>query len=294
MERSGAETARLGALVDPMMLQRVLLGQDPITAEQLVTAAGSSGRSTNKPSTRPVGDPAGLLTAEAAAELIGVDVSYVRRLAGKTATYRSTQTAPPTTSVTSTGAPTAGFLQASKVNGEWIIARREVERFIPTRRKPQVVIGYDITFSGAKSLSIVWATATPEVRALCEEAFEAGPKPSSSSSSSSPPTATPSPQQQHRPPAASTARPSPTGPAGSPPTPQSLPTQDEEDPRGCAPTQRAAHRHRTSTLGVTVRFMRRLIDERRIPYHKIGKYVRFDPADIDHFAIQGRVEPARR
>ena len=40
--------------------------------------------------------------------------------------------------------------------------------------------------------------------------------------------------------------------------------------------------------------MRRLIDKRRIPYHKIGKYVRFDPADIDHFAIQGRVEPARR
>ncbi len=47
-------------------------------------------------------------------------------------------------------------------------------------------------------------------------------------------------------------------------------------------------------LGVTVRFMRRLVDERRIPFHKIGKYVRFDPADIDRFAIQGRVEPARR
>ena len=46
-------------------------------------------------------------------------------------------------------------------------------------------------------------------------------------------------------------------------------------------------------LGVTVRFMRRLIDERRIPYHKIGKYVRFDPADLDRFAMQGRVEPAR-
>ena len=39
--------------------------------------------------------------------------------------------------------------------------------------------------------------------------------------------------------------------------------------------------------------MRRLVDERRIPFHKIGKYVRFDPADIDRFAIQGRVEPAR-
>lgn len=47
-------------------------------------------------------------------------------------------------------------------------------------------------------------------------------------------------------------------------------------------------------LGVTARFMRRLVDERRIPFHKIGKYVRFDPADIDRFVIQGRVEPARR
>ena len=47
-------------------------------------------------------------------------------------------------------------------------------------------------------------------------------------------------------------------------------------------------------LGVTTRFMRRLVNERRIPFHKIGKYVRFDPADIDRFAIQGRVEPARR
>ena len=47
-------------------------------------------------------------------------------------------------------------------------------------------------------------------------------------------------------------------------------------------------------LGVTARFMCRLVDERRIPFHKIGKYVRFDPADIDRFVIQGRVEPARR
>ena len=47
-------------------------------------------------------------------------------------------------------------------------------------------------------------------------------------------------------------------------------------------------------LGVTTRFIRRLVDERRIPFHKIGRYVRFDPADLDHFAIQGRVEPTRR
>lgn len=45
-------------------------------------------------------------------------------------------------------------------------------------------------------------------------------------------------------------------------------------------------------LGVTVRFMRRLVDERRIAFHKIGRYVRFDPADVDRFAMKGRVEAA--
>lgn len=46
-------------------------------------------------------------------------------------------------------------------------------------------------------------------------------------------------------------------------------------------------------LGVTVRFIRRLVNERRIPFHKIGKYVRFDPADIDRFVVEGRVEARR-
>jgi excisionase family DNA binding protein len=45
-------------------------------------------------------------------------------------------------------------------------------------------------------------------------------------------------------------------------------------------------------LGVTPRFVRRLVDERRIPFHKIGKFVRFDPADIDSYIVRGRVESA--
>ncbi len=44
-------------------------------------------------------------------------------------------------------------------------------------------------------------------------------------------------------------------------------------------------------LGVTPRFIRRLVDERRVPFHKIGKYVRFDPADIDNFVMDSRIEP---
>ena len=46
-------------------------------------------------------------------------------------------------------------------------------------------------------------------------------------------------------------------------------------------------------LGVTPRFVRRLVNERRIPFHKIGKFVRFDPADVDRYIVRGRVEPAR-
>jgi excisionase family DNA binding protein len=34
-------------------------------------------------------------------------------------------------------------------------------------------------------------------------------------------------------------------------------------------------------LGVTERFVRRLVAERRVPFYKVGKFVRFDPDRID-------------
>jgi excisionase family DNA binding protein len=33
-------------------------------------------------------------------------------------------------------------------------------------------------------------------------------------------------------------------------------------------------------LGVTIRHVRRLVAERRVPYVKVGALIRFDPADI--------------
>ena len=47
-------------------------------------------------------------------------------------------------------------------------------------------------------------------------------------------------------------------------------------------------------LGTPVRFIRRLIAERRIPFYKLGRYVRIDKADLDSFIADGRVETARR
>ncbi|MEK7423601.1 MAG: helix-turn-helix domain-containing protein [Actinomycetota bacterium] len=43
-------------------------------------------------------------------------------------------------------------------------------------------------------------------------------------------------------------------------------------------------------LGVTERFVRRLVLERRIPFLKIGHFVRFDPADVDRLLANSRVE----
>ena len=42
-------------------------------------------------------------------------------------------------------------------------------------------------------------------------------------------------------------------------------------------------------LGVSERFVRRLVEERRIPFLKIGKYVRFDPDDVDRWIAHQRI-----
>lgn len=46
-------------------------------------------------------------------------------------------------------------------------------------------------------------------------------------------------------------------------------------------------------LGITVRHVRRLIAERRVPYLKIGKPVRFDPAEIAGWLDGSRVTCSR-
>ena len=43
-------------------------------------------------------------------------------------------------------------------------------------------------------------------------------------------------------------------------------------------------------LGTSVRFVRRLIAERRIDYVKVGRHVRLDPTDVEAFIAASRVE----
>jgi excisionase family DNA binding protein len=47
-------------------------------------------------------------------------------------------------------------------------------------------------------------------------------------------------------------------------------------------------------LGMSARFIRRLIAERRIAYTKLGRYVRIAARDLDALVASGRVEPRSR
>lgn len=43
-------------------------------------------------------------------------------------------------------------------------------------------------------------------------------------------------------------------------------------------------------LDVTERFVRRLVEDNRVPYLKIGKFVRFHPDDINEWIAETRIE----
>ncbi|MEV1291938.1 helix-turn-helix domain-containing protein [Pseudonocardia sp. NPDC049635] len=44
-------------------------------------------------------------------------------------------------------------------------------------------------------------------------------------------------------------------------------------------------------LNTSVRFVRRLIAERRIAFHHVGRHVRLRVVDLEEFVQSGRVEP---
>ncbi|GAA0614261.1 hypothetical protein GCM10010174_34880 [Kutzneria viridogrisea] len=44
-------------------------------------------------------------------------------------------------------------------------------------------------------------------------------------------------------------------------------------------------------MSITVRFVRRLISERRIPFYRVGRLVRLKRSEVDDFIAAGRVDP---
>ena len=64
-------------------------------------------------------------------------------------------------------------------------------------------------------------------------------------------------------------------------------TAKNTDPEGLWNIETLAKR-----LGTSTRHVRRLVQERRIPYIKLGRPVRFDPAEIEAWLDQQRRPPA--
>jgi len=122
----GKGTVDLGSAVDAQTFKRVLLGQAPSTGTQLVTAAGSAARAKHHPKGLPAGDPAERVPLAVAAEAIGVDVSYLRRLARESSASWSSSNPPPGPEVAPPGPSRAAHLDAEKVDGQWTVARAEV------------------------------------------------------------------------------------------------------------------------------------------------------------------------
>ena len=165
----------LGEEVDPEAFRRVLLGQDPRTGDQLLLANGSSGRARGHAHglSSIVGDPNEPLTASQVAEMAGVDASYVRRLANKTAQLRADQAEAPTDGRAIPETPHS-YVEATKnEKGSWVIARGEAERFVGERSEPQMMLGFDITWSAPKSVSALYAQGTAEDRVAIDESLEA-------------------------------------------------------------------------------------------------------------------------
>lgn len=44
-------------------------------------------------------------------------------------------------------------------------------------------------------------------------------------------------------------------------------------------------------MGMSARYVRRLVAERRITFYRLGRAVRLKPADVDAFVSENRVEP---
>lgn len=66
--------------------------------------------------------------------------------------------------------------------------------------------------------------------------------------------------------------------------PSSLP--GDESTAGLLTIEQAAER-----INMSVRYVRRLVAERRIAFHKLGRAVRIATADLDELVACGRVEP---
>ncbi len=168
----GAAAFGLGSTVDAAAFARVLHGQHPHTGESLVSAQGSNGRAEHDPAAWRRRRRYTLSVADAA-ELVGVDASYIRRIATRTTAVGAEQDAAERSRMPGPDLPAAYLDGAKDADGRWRFDREEVVRFAESRQSARVVFGYDVTWSAPKSVSMLYARGNADDRRAVEASFEA-------------------------------------------------------------------------------------------------------------------------
>ncbi len=170
----GGGTTRLGLVeqVQTELLRKVLLGQHPGTGEALAT--------TRQPSVPRIVDPIAVseppnteLTFAEAARVAGVSDRYLRRVAARTESELATRVGEPLSGHPVSAVSKSFLIARRDATQGWLVERAELDRFIGTRKPARTLIGYDVTFSCPKSVSILWATGSPQERVEIIEAVDA-------------------------------------------------------------------------------------------------------------------------
>lgn len=163
----GAPRLGLTGKVDPGQLQALLGGRHPTTGDELIGPRGSNRRAHPTPAAQGSGPgrDRDSYTFKEAAALIGVDASHLRHVAGHTRALLN-RTGGSLDTLSAIEADGTKYLLAEQgPDAKWRVARAELQRFHASRRPANVVMGFDVTFSAPKSVSILWAAGDAPTRA---------------------------------------------------------------------------------------------------------------------------------
>lgn len=165
---SGFGDTRFDGEVGREEFVELLLGTDPRTGERLIGGASSTPRTRG---TR-TGDPKAL-DGLAGDDSVGLGIAS--RFLGVSRAYLKERAASTTAARDAGEEPSGAWLDAAKTGkrNAWEVSVDELHRFAAGRSTSAVVLGYDVTFSCPKSVSLLWSMVDREERTQILEAIEA-------------------------------------------------------------------------------------------------------------------------
>ncbi len=167
----GAERFGLDGPVDRSDLEALLRGDDPRSGVVLLDTRGSTRRANpDHAASNPTTWDQVTYTFAEASTLLGVSDRYLRRIAGRTRTLL-VRTGGDATTLAAVNGRRAFLIADQHDDGRWRVNRDELVRFAAQRRVASVLIGFDVTFSVPKSVSVLWAAADATTRAAITNAF---------------------------------------------------------------------------------------------------------------------------